>query len=367
MSELARLFLRLGALAFGGPAAHVAMMRAEVVGRRRWLEDDEFLDLVGATALIPGPNSTELAIWLGHRREGWRGLVVAGVCFIAPATAIVVVLAELYVRSGDTPAVDSLRYGVLPVIVAVIAHAVWGLGRTAARSPFLASVGLGAFGLRLVGVDELVVLVAGALVAALVVNGRRLGGLMPVILPFGLPFGLVPAVELDRLFLVFLKAGSLVFGSGYVLSAFLEGDLVDRLGWLTEAQFLDAIAVGQVTPGPVFTTATFVGYLVRGLPGAAVATIGIFLPSFLLVALLNRLLAAVQRSPTARSVLDGVNATAVGLMAGVLVDLAGSALVDPWTALIALAALALLLTTTVNVTWLVAAGALASGVHAVAT
>lgn len=344
------------------------MMRREVVERRGWFADRDFLDLVGATALIPGPNSTELAIWIGQRRAGWRGLLVAGVSFILPASLIVGVLAELYVRYGATPTFADLRYGVLPVIVAVVAHAVWGLGRTAVRGAGLLALAVGAAALRFAGIDELVVLAVGAAVGLLMALWHGRGPPSPTLAL--VPSMLLPAavdVGLGRLFVVFVKFGSVVFGSGYVLVAFLEHDLVDVRGWLTRAELLDAVAIGQVTPGPVFTTATFVGYLLRGVPGAAVATVGIFLPSFVLVAVLARLLPVVQRSAWARGFLDGVNAVALGLMAAVCVELADQAVVDVATGLVAAVALAVLVRTRLNVMWLIAAGVAIGGVRALVT
>ena len=290
--EVALVFLRLGVVAFGGPAAHIAMMRQELVQRRKWLTDERFVDLMGATNLIPGPNSTELAIHLGHERARWRGLLLAGVLFILPAAVIVTVLAWIYVEHGDTPAFDQVLYGVVPVVVAIIVWALVPLARTVVKSRWLAvllAAGLAAY---LLGVNELVVLFGGC-------RDRPAGARRPVAGPVG-PAGAgarrrcrsfedPTAGQLATLFATMLKIGAVLYGSGYVLLAFLEGDFVDRLGWITHQQLLDAIAVGQVTPGPVFTTATFVGYLVAGLPGAFLATVAIFLPSFVFVGLLTRL------------------------------------------------------------------------------
>ena len=362
LREVAWVFLKIGVLGFGGPAAHIALQRDEVVARRRWLSEQDFLDLVGAVNFIPGPNSTELAIHLGYRRAGWRGLVTAGVCFITPAMLLVLALAWLYERYGTTPSGAALMYGVKPVVIAVVAVAVWQLGRTAAKGPPHLALSVAAFGLGLWGVSELALLAGGAAVMGVAGNRERLGrwlrrcGLHALAAPAFLAASPAP-VPLEWLFWQFLKFGSVVFGSGYVLLAFLKGDLVERLGWLSEQQLLDAVAAGQVTPGPVFTTATFIGYLLGGLPGAAVATLGIFLPSFLLVAATGPLVPRLRQAGWAGPLLDGVNATAVGIMAAVTVALGRAALVDPLTVALALAALAALLGK-VNAAGVVAAGAL---------
>jgi chromate transporter len=365
VGELARLFLKLGTIAFGGPAVHIAMMHDEVVTRRRWMTDQQFLDLIGATNLIPGPNSTEMAIHVGFSRARWRGLVVAGICFILPAAAIVLVLAVAYVRYGSTPQGQALLYGIGPVVIAVVFQALIRLGRTAVMDAWLALVGIAALVLYLLGINELVVLFGGALVVTLIRNGRRLLIGSHSWLPWalsGMPAlaQVEPqrAVDLGRLFLVFLKAGALLYGSGYVLLAFLRNDLVQGLGWLTERQLIDAVAVGQMTPGPVFTTATFIGYVLYGLTGAAVATVGIFLPSFVFVAAINPLVPRLRRSPWAGAALDGVNVAALGLMAGVTYQLGRRAIVDVPTALLAVGAAAALLRFRVNSVWIVLAGAL---------
>jgi len=362
LSELARLFLKLGTLGFGGPAAHVALMEDEVVRRRGWMSRERFLDLLGATNLIPGPNSTEMAIHVGHERAGWRGLLVAGTCFILPAFLIVLACAWAYTQYGTLPAAEALLRGVKPVIIAIVLQALWSLGRTAARTRVLAAVGLLSLAAAAVGVDELVVIFgAGALLAILAWGRSRRGrasGILAV--PAALastaagtvPFGLTP------LFLVFLKIGSVLFGSGYVLLAFLRADLVVRRGWLTEGQLLDAVAVGQVTPGPVFTTATFVGYVLGGFRGAVVATVGIFLPAFVFVALSGPLVPRIRRSPVAGAFLDGVNVGSIALMALVAAQLARAAVVDPWTAGIAVASAVLLLRFHASPAWLVPAGGL---------
>jgi chromate transporter len=366
LSVLAALFLKLGTVAFGGPAAHIAMMEDEVVRRRGWLSRDAFLDLLGAVNLIPGPNSTELAIHIGLARAGWPGLLVAGGCFILPAALIVSALAWAYVRFGSLPAADGLLYGVKPVVIAVVAQALWRLGRTALRTPRLALLAPVAAAASALGVNELAILGACALVTALA--ARIPGGKPAIVAPWGLvarasggigalAAGAAVPVTLGGLFAVFVKIGAVLFGSGYVLLAFLRADLVHRLGWLTERQLLDAVAVGQVTPGPVFTTATFVGYLLAGGPGALVATAGIFLPAFVFVALSGRLVPALRRSPTAGAALDGVNAASLALMAVVTWQLAHAALIDLPTVLLAGLSLLLLARFRVNSAWLVLGGA----------
>ena len=373
LGELARLFLKLGTIGFGGPAAHIALMEDEVVHRRGWLTREAFLDYVGATNLMPGPNSTELAIEIGRERAGWRGLVVAGVAFIVPAAAIVTAIAWGYVRFGQLPASLALLAGVKPVIIAIVAQALWRLARGAIKTTWLAVVAAAAAVAILAGVNELLVLLGAALLGVIVARrkdrmraagvvagsgmGRdvawpAIGGTLGVTLA-------APAVSVGTLFAVFLKIGSVLFGSGYVLLAFLRADLVERLGWLTEQQLLDAVAVGQVTPGPLFTTATFIGYVVAGAPGAVVATVGIFLPAFVFVAVSGSLIPRLRRSPTAGAALDAINAASLALMAVVTWQLGRSAIVDIPSALLALGAGAVLVTTRINSAWLVLAGGVA--------
>lgn len=362
LSELARLFLRLGTTAFGGPAAHIAMMEEEVVRRRGWLTREEFVDLLGATHLIPGPNSTEMAIHLGHRRAGWPGLVVAGVCFILPAALLVMAIAATYVRAGTLPEVQGILYGIKPVIVVVIVQALWTLGRTALKSPLLIAVAAAALGASLAGVHELFLLAASGLAVAVARGFFLRRRALPALI--GLP--MVPVMETATattalgawpLFLFFLKVGSVLFGSGYVLLAFLRADLVERFGWLTDAQLLDAIAVGQMTPGPVFTTATFVGFILGGPWMAVVATVGIFAPAFLFVALSGPIVPKLRRSPIAGALLDGINAGSLALMAAVTLALAPAALVDLPAVVIALVAAALVFWRRVHSAWLVLGGA----------
>jgi chromate transporter len=377
MLELALLFLRLGATAFGGPAAHIALMEHELVRRRAWLTHEEFLDLVGATNLIPGPNSTELAIHIGYRRAGLPGLVVAGACFIVPAALLTAACAWAYVRWGTLPEVAFILYGVKPVIIAVVVQALVRLARTALRTWAIAALAALAAAAVALGVHELLVLLAAGLVCAAL---RRPPRAAPPAPPAAPPPAAAPllfpalatattatatataaaaSITLGGIFLVFLKIGSVLFGSGYVLLAFLRADLVERLGWLGEAQLLDAVAVGQITPGPVFSTATFIGYLLDGGAGAAVATVGIFLPAFVFVALSGPLVPRLRRSRVAGGFLDGVNAASLALMAVVAAQLGHAALVDVPTLLLAAVATGLLLETTLSSVWLVLGGALA--------
>lgn len=364
--ELAKLFLKLGATAFGGPAAHIAMMEDEVVRRRGWLTHAEFLDLLGATNLIPGPNSTEMAIHIGHRRAGWAGWLVAGVCFIVPAMLIVTVLAWAYVRFGTLPQAGGLLYGIKPVIIAVVVQALWALGRTAVKTKTLAVLTAIAATASVLGVNELVVLFGTGAVMAAGRAAKRMSsanasGFVPlfagVTVTAAAPVAAAAPFSLGTMFLFFVKVGSVLFGSGYVLLAFLRADLVERWGWLTENQLLDAIAVGQFTPGPVFTTATFIGYLLGGTTGALVATAGIFLPAFVFVALSGPLIPRIRRSRVAGAFLDGVNVASLALMGVVTWQLGRSALVDWLTALLAAGAAVLLLRWRVNSAWLVLGGA----------
>ncbi len=380
LRELATLFLRLGITAFGGPAAHIAMMRDEVVHRHHWLTDTEFLDLLAATHLIPGPNSTELAIHLGYKRCGWPGLIAAGVCFILPACLIVMAIAWGYTRYGDTPQLEGVMYGIGPVIVTIILHAVWKLGQTAVTSALAAMIGVAAMSLSLAGVNELLILAAGALLALMVRVARRpprppragpstAPTAAAVAVAGATSFTAVSAaalamtstavpVTLTRLTLFFLKVGSVLFGSGYVLVAFLRADLTERWGWLTDQQLIDAITVGQVTPGPVFTTATFIGYLLGGWAGALLATAAIFLPGFVFVALTQPLIPTLRASPSASGLLDGIVAASLGLMAAVTWHVARSAVVDLWTVGFFVVTAAVVLRWQPQSTWLIVAGSI---------
>lgn len=362
--EIAALFLRLGATAFGGPAAHIAFMRAEVVDRRHWMTDDEFLDLLGATNLIPGPNSTELAIHIGHRRRGAAGLIVAGACFILPATVLVAILAHLYIRYHSVPTFGAAFYGVKPVIVAIVFQAgivLWR--RTVVKGFWEAGAGLAAAALALLGINELALLLALGLLflllkAARQHSAREAALCVFVAMPAGaanaaVGFGTLP------LFLFFVKVGSVLFGSGYVLLAFLQRDLVEKWHWLTQSQLLDAIAVGQITPGPVSTTATFIGYLLEGPKGAIVATLGMFLPAFLFVAASGPIVPRLRRSALAGAFLNGVNVASLGLMAAVTYRLGRAAVADGYTVALLIISVALLMRYRVNPTWLIGFGAAA--------
>jgi chromate transporter len=359
--ELAALFLRLGVTAFGGPAAHLAMMEDEVVARRQWLTRAEFLDLLGATNLIPGPNSTEMAIHIGHRRAGWAGLLVAGCAFIVPSALLVTALAWGYTRWGALPRSVALLDGIKPVVVAIIVQALWRLGRAVLKSWLLAAVAIAAVLASFAGLHELAILALGGLVVALVRARPR--PTAPLVVPLGgfasLAAATTAAPGLLPLFLVFLKIGSVLFGSGYVLIAFLRSDLVERHHWLTSAQLLDAVSVGQLTPGPVSTTATFIGFILRGAPGAIVATVAMFLPAFVFVALSGPLVPRLRRSPVAGALLDGVNVASLALMATVSWQLGRAAIPSWWTAAVAAVSLLLLLRTKVSSVWLLAGGALA--------
>ncbi len=377
LGELFGFFLRLGLTAFGGPAAHIALMEREAVERRGWVSRERFLDLVGGCNLLPGPSSTQVAMALGYTRAGWVGLLIAGICFILPASLAVLALAWGYVRYGGLPQVQGLLYGVKPVMVAIVVQAVWRLSRLALRGRGLALVGLACFAAVALGAPPFAVLVASGGVTLLVAwwhaRRGRMHGL--VWLPAGLgggagamgAAGAAGLVGLGPLLLVFLKLGVVVFGSGYVLLAFLKADLVDRMHWITEAQLLDAITAGQVTPGPLFTTATFLGYLLHGFAGAAVATSAIFLPSFVMAAAVGALAGRIRKSKLASAFLDGVNAAAVALMAEVAISLGRATLVDGWTWALGLMSVVLLVSTRINATWLILAGAV-TGIllHAIA-
>jgi chromate transporter len=374
LSRLALFFLRLGTTAFGGPAAHIAMMEDEVVRRRRWVLREKFLDLLGAANLIPGPSSTETAIFIGYLCEGWMGLLLSGVCFIVPAMVMVLAFAWAYVQYGNLPQITWLLYGIKPVVIAIVLQALLGLGRTAVRNKFPGALAILAVILNFLGVNALVLLFGTGLIAGLrqgfIQDWPKSRTPMLVMLLFSgcfmaaayfasgsystgaVEFGLLP------LFLFFIKIGSVVFGSGYVLLAFLHADLVDHWHWLTTTQLLDAIAIGQVTPGPVFTTATFIGYLLAGVPGALIATAGIFLPSFIFVAIGSFIIPLFRKSIIAGAFLDGVIVASLALMAVVTWSLARSAVIDLPTALLAIGGAVVLIRFHLNSLWLVLGGAL---------
>lgn len=363
--EIAGLFARLGAVAFGGPAAHIAMMEDEFVERRKWVSRQHFLDLIGATNLIPGPNSTEMTMHLGYERAGALGLIVAGASFILPAALLTGIVAWAYVEYGQLPAVEPFLAGVKPVVVAVILGALWKLGKKAVSGWKPAVIGLAAAAAVLLGADEIAALAATALAGTLWLRwGRGGAGAAALALPLLLlrpttvfAAAAPAAVPLWKLGLFFLKIGAVLYGSGYVLIAFLDGGLVRDYGWLTEQQLLDAVAVGQFTPGPVLTTATFIGYVIAGPAGAVVATLGMFLPSFVFVSILNPLIPKMRRSAWTAAFLDAVNVAALGLMAAVVIELGLATLLSWQAALIAAAAAAALFVFRVNAAWLVLAGA----------
>ena len=379
LKELALFFLRLGVTAFGGPAAHIAIMEDELVRRRKWLSREKFLDLLGASNLIPGPSSSELAIHIGYLQAGWAGLLAGGVCFILPAAILVGIIAWAYVRFGHLPAIAALLYGVKPVVIAVIVQALYGLGRTAVKSWVLAIAGVLCVVLTFAQVNVLLILFGtGAILAGIRALSRKQAGnhkaagaltlvsvwraarasLAPIF-PWASATGAAAVIPgMWPLFLVFLRIGAIVFGSGYVLLAFLRADLVVHRGWVTDAQLVDAVAIGQVTPGPVFTTATFLGYLLRGPGGALVATVGIFLPAFILVAISGPLIPLIRRSATAGAFLDGVNVASLALMAAVSYQLGRSAIVDWVTMGLAIVSAVLLLRFRINSAWLVLGGAI---------
>jgi chromate transporter len=369
LGEIAGVFLKLGFTAFGGPAAHIALMHGEFVERRKWVSDQGFLDILGAANLIPGPTSTEAALMLGFVRARWAGLVTAGVCFIAPAMAMVLGLSWAYVRYGTTPAAGWLLYGIKPVIIAIIFQAFVRLARKAIKGPLTAVAGAAVLVLYLLRANEIVLLLGGGLAVMAVEMSRRPrkpAGLSPAVVGpvlAGPAFGFAPvaaaAATSARVFWIFLKIGSVLYGGGYVLFALLRADFVGRLGWLTDRQLVDAVAVGQVTPGPLFTSATFIGYLVGGLSGAVAGTVGIFLPAFVLAAICSPFLGRLRGSAWAGSFLDGVNATALGLMAAVTLNLGRAAFPDLFAAGLGAAALFLLFRFKLSPTWLILGGGLA--------
>jgi chromate transporter len=376
LGELARLFLKLGCVAFGGPAAHIAMYEDEVVRRRGWMSAEHFLDLVGATNLIPGPNSTEMTMHVGYERAGWAGLVVAGSCFVLPAALITSVLAWLYVQFGTLPAAAPFLDGIKPAVLAIILGAVWRLGRKAVKSWRVLAVGVAVLVAVLAGANEVIALLVGGVVGMFWLRlggGRGSEGANVLAVPIGAPFtklaglgtlsaGLGAAaasVPLWKLALFFLKVGAILYGSGYVLIAFLHGDLVAGYGWLTDQQLLDAVAIGQFTPGPVLSTATFIGYVIAGAPGAVVATVAIFLPSFFFVLILNPLIPRLRSWPWTAAFLDSINVSALALMVAVTLEL-GMVVLTAWPAwVIAVLAAVLTLRFRVNAAWVVVGAAVA--------
>jgi len=376
--ELAKLFLKLGVIGFGGPAVHIGMMEDEIVTRRKWMSREHFLDLVGATNLIPGPNSTEMTMHVGYHQAGLAGMVVAGSCFIVPAVLITGFFAWMYAAYGEIPQVAPFLYGIKPAVIVIILNALWKLGQKALKGWKLGIIGAAVLILSLAGINEVFAIFAGGILGMLWIHltekGMKNSGqsknrsFFPFLAFPGVSFNqLFPAVlaggvaaqnfSLLKLFLVFLKVGAVLFGSGYVLIAFLEGDLVHNLRWLSEQQLLDAIAVGQFTPGPILSTSTFIGYQIAGIWGAVVATLGIFLPSFFFVAISNPFIPKLRKSKWTSAFLDAVNVSAVGLMAAVVLKLGYATLVGWQSLVIALAATAAVLSLKkLNSAWLVLGG-----------
>ena len=376
LKELARLFFKLGVIGFGGPNAHIAMMEDEVVKTRQWLSRDQFLDLLGATNLIPGPNSTEMAIHIGYLYAGWLGLMVAGVGFILPAVLITTGFAWGYAAFGAVPQVAFLLYGIKPAVLAVVLDALWRLSKKAVKTRKLLVVAIAvALLVWFAQVNEIIALLLGGLLGMIWLQLPDQGNSSDEqALVIGIAIGAAskaPAeiaatsqVSLWKLGLSFLKIGSILFGGGYVLLSFVQGELVEGYGWLTQQQLLDAIAIGQLTPGPILSTATFIGYVIAGVPGAVVATVGIFLPSFIWVVALNPLIPYLRRSKWSSAFLDAVNVSALALMAVVTLQLAISTLgrstapyIDIWAVLIAIASAVLAIRFRVNAAWLVLGGA----------
>ena len=361
---IAIAFLKLGFTAFGGPAVAYAMMRQEFVTRRKWISDETFFDYLGIANLVPGPNATEMAILIGFNQSGWVGMVLAGICYILPAMAIVLSLAWVYVRFGSLPELEGILYGIKPVVVSVLISAIWGLLKPRRSNLWGMAVVVGVFGTYLVGVSPIILLLAGGALLGLITYIKG-AGQPPKMLLAWLPLSVgtlrdlaqTAAFDLGELFWVFLKAGAFMYGSGYVLLAFIHEDLVVRLGWLSNSQLVDAIAVGQVTPGPLSTTATFVGYLLGGVPAALLATLAMFLPSFLFVGVIYYAVKNLRASERFSGLLEGVNFAALGLMAGVTWEIGGTALVDPLSIGIVTAALFLLFSFNLGAPWLILGGA----------
>jgi len=367
--ELALVFAKLGTIAFGGPAAHIAQIEQEVVQRRQWMSREKLLDLLGITNLIPGPNSTELTIHIGLEQRGWQGAIVAGASFIVPAMLLVWGLAIVYVQYQTVPTVGWLLYGVKPVIIAIIAQALWKLGKSALKNPITWVAGVLVLALYFFKINEVALMLGAGIVVSLVRNltAKSHQTLPSILIPFSflpstLPLGAIAVEAIPKtwtaVFFSFLKIGSVLYGGGYVLLAFVQQEFVDRTQWLTSSQLLDAVAIGQFTPGPLFTTATFIGYLVAGNMGAIAGTIGIFLPAFVLVPLVNPFVSQLRKSSWTSGFLDGVNAASIGLMAAVAWQLGQSTLIDIWTVIVAAISLGILLKfPKINSAWLVIAGA----------
>jgi len=367
--QVAGLFLKLGTISFGGPAAHIALMEQEVVRKRNWLSREHFLDLLAATNLVPGPNATEMAIHIGYIHAGWPGLIAGGAAFIVPAFLISLALAVVYVRLGTLPQGAALFYGINPAVIAIILVATYRLGRTALKDKRAIALSVACLAAALLGINEVIVLLAAGVAGILLYAPIRKSLPAWLIVAWGpLTMSLPQAAawlddRLVRLALFFLKVGALIFGSGMVLFAFIQRDVVTGYGWLTQQQLLDAIAVGQMTPGPVLSSATFIGYLVAGWPGAVVSTLAVFAPSFVIIALIGPWIPRLRQSPVIQAFLRGVNAGVVALILAVSVALFRSAMVDVWTMLILVVGLVALLRFRIDTLWLVAGGAAAGLIH----
>ena len=364
LKELATVFFKLGTIAFGGPVAHIAMMEEEIVNRRRWITSEKLLDLLGVTSLIPGPNSTELAIHIGYERAGWKGLFVAGSCFILPAMTLVWILAAIYDRALTLPQIEGLLYGIKPFILLIIVKALWKLATKAVKDLTTAIAAIAVIIAFFVGVNEILLLLLAGIGVMIIRNLASINGATGITL-ITVAQADIQTSSLKNLshswwsvFLFFLKVGSVLYGSGYVLLAFLQRDLVERSQWLTSQQLLDAVAIGQITPGPVFTTATFIGYLLAGNLGAIAATVGIFLPAFVLVGVINPWVDKLRQSVWA-SGLDGVNAASLGLMTTVTYTLARTAVVDWFTILLLILGAIALFRYQISSIWLIVFGAIA--------
>ena len=341
LKELAIVFFKLGSIAFGGPAAHIAMMEDEVVNKRKWMTQEHFLDLVGATNLIPGPNSTEMTMHCGYERAGWKGLIVAGFCFIFPAVVITAIFAWLYQKYGQLPEVEPYIYGIKPAVIAIILMAVIRLGKKAIKTKELAILGVLTLIACLLGLNEIIALfgcgLLGLIIFLIKKNTGNLSSFFPILL-----LQITEPVKLGtlKIFLIFLKIGAILYGSGYVLFAFLDTELVGN-GWLTRQVLIDAVAVGQITPGPVLSTATFIGWQMNCMAGALAATLGIFLPSFILVWILNPWIPKLRNSKMISAILDTINIAAVALILAVCIEMAQEAITDWRSILIAVISLVL--------------------------
>ena len=332
LKEIGAVFFKLGLVAFGGPAAHIAMMEEEVVEKRKWMTREHFLDLVGATNLIPGPNSTEMTMHCGYDRGGIAGLFVAGITFIFPAVVLTGLLGYFYVEYGELPAIAPFLYGIKPAVLAIILGAIYKLGKKALKGWKLGVIGVIVLVANAMGVNEIFSILGGGVLGMLwagAISQKSLKSFFPIML-LGF-FSTTTQITTAKLFWVFFKVGAVLFGSGYVLVAYLDGELVQQLGWLTRAELLDAIAIGQFTPGPVLSTATFIGYQINGWQGAIAATVGIFLPSFFFVWILNPLIPKLRSSKITAAFLDAVNISAVAIMVVVTFQLGQSVLID-WKA-----------------------------------